>query len=429
MDDIFKIVKADGKAEYAAIDAMRGRAGEVSVEIEKSAAEIMTGVRQRGLDAVIAYSRRFDGAEPYEVSKEALDAAYYAIEPSLREAMERSAANIRAYQSALLTETKIWNPSEGVTLGCIVRGISRLGIYVPGGRAAYPSTVLMNAVPARVAGVEEIIMVTPPTQYLSPEVLAAARIAGIDRVIAVGGAQAIAALTYGAGFIPRVDKIVGPGNAYVAAAKRLAYAYGQLDIDMVAGPSEVLVIADETADPSFAAADLLSQAEHDPLASAVLVAIGEETAEKIRAEVLRQAQTLERREIIMASLRDYGLAIAVDSGDYAAGLANIVAPEHLEIMTEDPHKLLPLIKNAGAIFLGKYSPEPLGDYMAGPSHVLPTSATARFFSPLSVDSFLKKTSLIEYSKEAFAAVREDIIGFAKCEGFTAHANSAAQRKP
>ena len=310
-------------------------------------------------------------------------------------------------------------------MGRIVRGLSRVGIYVPGGTAAYPSSVLMNAVPAKVAGVEEIVMVTPPTENLNAAVLAAARIAGVDRCIAVGGAQAVAALTYGAGFIPRVDKLVGPGNAYVAAAKRLAY--GSLDIDMVAGPSEVLVIADRQADPKYVAADLLSQAEHDRLASAVLLTDSWELAQAVDREVVRQTGYLERSEIMEESLRDFGCAIVCDSLERCVELANEIAPEHLEIMTEEPRALLPLVKNAGAVFLGAYTPEPLGDYLAGPDHVLPTSGTARFFSPLSVDSFLKTMSVLEFDRAALAPIAGEIITLAETEHLTAHANSIRVR--
>jgi histidinol dehydrogenase len=283
----------------------------------------------------------------------------------------------------------------------------------------------MNAVPAKVAGVEEIVMVTPPTENLNIAVLAAARIAGVDRVVAVGGAQAVAALTYGAGFIPKVDKLVGPGNAYVAAAKRLAY--GSLDIDMVAGPSEVLVIADETADPKYVAADLLSQAEHDRLASAVLITTSMDLAQAVDRELIRQTGYLSRSEIMEASLRDYGAAIVCGSLEQAADLANEVAPEHLEIVTKDPRAVLPLIRNAGAVFLGAWSPEPLGDYMAGPDHVLPTSGTARFFSPLSVDSFLKTMSVLEFDRATLAPIQAEVVAFAEAEGLTAHANSIRVR--
>ena len=296
---------------------------------------------------------------------------------------------------------------------------------MPGGTAAYPSSVLMNAVPAKVAGVEEIVMVTPPTQHLNGAVLAAAKIAGVDRVIAVGGAQAVAALTYGAGFIPRVDKLVGPGNAYVAAAKRMAY--GALDIDMVAGPSEVLVIADGSANPKFVAADLLSQAEHDKLASAVLLTTSMELAQAVDGEIARQTGYLSRSEIMECSLRDFGCAIVCDTLDGAAELANEIAPEHLEIVTEHPRALLPRIKNAGAVFLGEWSPEPLGDYLAGPNHVLPTSGTARFFSPLSVDSFLKTMSVVEYGRDDLEPIHGQVVAMAEAERLTAHANSIRVR--
>ena len=304
-------------------------------------------------------------------------------------------------------------------------GLAGLGIYVPGGTAAYPSSVLMNAVPAKVAGVGEIVMITPPTENLSDAVLAAARIAGVDRVIAVGGAQAVAAVTCGAGFIPRVDKLVGPGNAYVAAAKRLAY--GALDIDMVAGPSEVLVIADKTANPKYVAADLLSQAEHDRLASAVLLTDDPELARAVDAEIVRQTGCLSRSEIMEASLRDFGCAIVCGDLAQCVEIANEIAPEHLEIVTEQPRALLPLVRNAGAVFLGAYTPEPLGDYLAGPDHVLPTSGTARFFSPLSVDSFLKSMSVLEFSREALEPISGEIIALAQAEKLTAHANSIQVR--
>ena len=296
---------------------------------------------------------------------------------------------------------------------------------MPGGTAAYPSSVLMNAIPAKVAGVEEIVMVTPPTDNLNDAVLAAAKIAGVDRVIAVGGAQAVAALTYGAGFIPKVDKLVGPGNAYVAAAKRLAY--GSLDIDMVAGPSEVLVVADETANPKFVAADLLSQAEHDKLASAVLLTTSQALAQAVDAEMIRQTGYLERSEIMEASVRDFGCAIVCRELREAVSLANEIAPEHLELVVKDPQFVLPDIKNAGAVFLGSWSPEPLGDYLAGPNHVLPTSGTARFFSPLSVTSFIKTMSIIEYGQAALEPVKDEIITLAESEKLTAHANSIKVR--
>lgn len=422
------MVKADGVAERQQLEAMRRRAAETGAEIARSASEIMEVVRLRGYEAVREYSLKFDGAEPREISKEELEAAASRIDPALLQAFRRSAAHIRAYQQELLRQVKsrTWeSPIPGGTVGQLVRGLARVGIYVPGGRAAYPSSVLMNAVPAKVARCGEIIMVTPPTENLSDAVLAAAWVSGVDRVIAVGGVQAVAALTYGAGFIPKVDKLVGPGNAFVAAAKRMAY--GTLDIDMVAGPSEVLVIADDSADPVYVAADLMSQAEHDVMASAVLLTTSETLARQVVGEMERQCAALERREVIQQSLRDYGAIIVCHSLDQCCDLANDIAPEHLEIMTEDPRALLHKLPNAGALFLGKNSPEPLGDYMAGPSHVLPTSGTARFFSPLSAESFLKKTSVIEFSREALETVAEDIVRMARSEQLTAHANSILVR--
>ena len=422
---MIQIVTADGRREREVLQAMKARAAQANEEIDRAVSAIMEDVRKNGYPAVAACSRKFDGAEPYEIPPERLEAACAACPPELLSALERAAANIRDYNEKLLLKSQEWRSPDGGVVGRIVRGLSRVGIYVPGGTAAYPSSVLMNAVPAKVAGVGEIIMVTPPTENLNDAVLAAAKIAGVDRVIAVGGAQAVAALTYGAGFIPRVDKLVGPGNAYVAAAKRMAY--GQLDIDMVAGPSEVLVIADEKADPRLAAADLLSQAEHDKLASAVLLTTSRALAEAVDREIIRQTGYLTRSEIMEASLRDFGCAIVCDTLEDCAALANEIAPEHLEIMTEEPRALLPRIKNAGAVFLGAWSPEPLGDYLAGPDHVLPTSGTARFFSPLSVDSFLKTMSIIQYDKASLAPIRNDIIRLAEAEHLTAHANSIRVR--
>jgi histidinol dehydrogenase len=338
--------------------------------------------------------------------------------------MEKAARNIEDYQSRLMPEGKVWNVSGGV-LGQLVRGLSRVGVYVPGGTAAYPSSVLMCTVPAQVAGVEEITLVTPPTKNLNEAVMAAAKIAGVHRVIAIGGAQAIASLTYGAGIVPKVDKVVGPGNAYVAAAKKLAF--GEIDIDMVAGPSEILIIADDGANPVYCAADLLSQAEHDALSASILVTNSGELAEAVNAELKKQIAKLSRQNIIRKSLADYGAIIVVNDLDKAVKVANAVAPEHLEILTSDPWQLMPKIKNAGAIFLGESSPEPLGDYLAGPSHVLPTAGTARFFSPLSAESFIKKTSVIEYTRQGLRSISQDIVRFAEAEGLGAHANSVKVR--
>lgn len=422
---MIEILKADGVAEKELISAMRARAAEVSADIERAVTEIMRNVKENGFAAVEEYSLRFDKASPRELTTEELDAAYTRCPRELISALEHAASNIRDYNEKLLAKSLEWKSPDGGIVGRVVRGLTRVGLYVPGGTAAYPSSVLMNAIPAKVAGVEELVMVTPPTENLNDAVLAAAKIAGVDRVIAVGGAQAVAALTFGAGFIPKVDKLVGPGNAFVATAKRMAY--GKLDIDMVAGPSEVLVIADETANPKFVAADLLSQAEHDKLASAVLLTTSMDVAKAVDAEIVRQTGYLSRSEIMETSLRDFGCVIVCDTLDQCVELANEIAPEHLEVVTENPRALLPKIKNAGAVFLGAWSPEPLGDYLAGPDHVLPTSGTARFFSPLSVDSFLKSMSVIEYSQETLAPVKDEIISLAMSEKLTAHANSIQVR--
>lgn len=412
----------EGRAQTEALlKDMRLRAADTDKAVSDTAAEILEDIRRNGLKAVEAYAEKFDGVKPYELTQAQISAAADACPKELYHAMERAAENIRDYQSRLLPESSTWQVETGSRLGQIVRGLDRVGLYVPGGRAAYPSTVLMTAIPAKVAGVRELVMVTPPTEHLNAAVLAAAQIAGVDRVIAVGGIQAIGALVYGAGFIPKADKLVGPGNAYVTAAKRLAY--GKVDIDMTAGPSEVLIIADETADPAFIAADLMSQAEHDPLASSILVTTSREIGDAVANQLKRQIEGLERREIIEQSLRDFGAILLCDNLEEACRLSETIAPEHLEIMTKDPEAVAEKIRNAGAIFLGKWSPEPLGDYMAGPSHVLPTSGTARFFSPLSVDSFLKKTSLIHYAEADLKAAAGEAIALAESEGLTAHAGS------
>lgn len=423
------IILAGEGREQEKTAAMRARAAEAGAEVDRAAADILREVRLRGYEAVRDYSLRFDGSEPRELSRDELCQAAGRVPGALLAALEKSAEHIRAYQTRLRDEvtfgTLLWDSPVGGKVGRTVRPLRRVGVYVPGGRAAYPSSVLMNVIPAKTAGVEEVIMVTPPTENLNDAVLAAAWVAGVDRCIAVGGVQAVAALAYGAGFIPRVDKLVGPGNAYVAAAKRMVY--GTLDIDMVAGPSEVLVIADSTADPKYVAADLLSQAEHDPLASAVLLTNSEELAQAVAAEIVRQAGYLSRRDIIEASLRDFGCAIVCESIESCARLADEIAPEHMEIVTADPYAVMELVHNAGAIFLGANTPEPLGDYMAGPDHVLPTSGTARFFSPLSVDAFLKKTSVLDFGREDLAKVKDEIIALAQSERLTAHANSIQVR--
>ncbi len=396
---MINIIRADGTVERRQLDAMRARAAEKNADIELTVQAVMENVRQEGVLAVERYSRQFDHKVPYEIPKKQLEEAAKRVPSELLAALQRSADHIRAYQSHLRDEIQFgelsWESPVGGKVGRIVRPLRRVGVYVPGGRAAYPSSVLMNVLPAKVAGVDEVIMVTPPTNYLNDAVLAAAWVAGVDRAIAVGGVQAVAALTYGAGFIPKVDKLVGPGNAYVAAAKRLAY--GILDIDMVAGPSEVLLTTSQ------------------------------ELAEAVDQEMIRQTGYLSRSEIMEASLRDYGCAIVCMSLNECAFLADEIAPEHLELIIEEPRALLPLLHNAGAIFLGANTPEPLGDYMAGPDHVLPTSGTARFFSPLSVDAFIKKTSVLEFGREDLSKVKDEIITLAKSEELTAHANSIQVR--
>lgn len=422
---MIEIILADGGAERAKLGAMSARAAQANLEIDRTVAEIMRTVKEKGFSAVEAYSLQFDGVAPYELSQEMLDNAYRRCPDLLLDALKHAAENIRSYNERLLSRSAEWKSPDGGRVGRVVRGLSRVGIYVPGGTAAYPSSVLMNAIPAKVAGVEEIVMVTPPTGNLNDAVLAAAKIAGVDRVIAVGGAHAVAALTYGAGWIPRVDKLVGPGNAFVAAAKRMAY--GNLDIDMVAGPSEVLVIADETANPRYIAADMLSQAEHDRMASAILLTTDLGLAQAVSEEITRQMGLLGRSEIMEQSLRDFGCVIVCRDLEQCISLANEIAPEHLEIVTEEPRAVLAQIRNAGAVFLGEYSPEPLGDYMAGPNHVLPTSGTARFFSPLSVDSFLKSMSVIEYDRAALSSVQHMVTELAQSERLSAHANSIRVR--
>jgi len=422
-----KTVVADGRAEMTVLADMKARSAQAHSEIEQTVRTIMQDVQARGWDAVCEYATRFDGKPPSIIEPSVLEDAYQRCAPGLRAALEKAAANIRSYHEQMLVKTWGWTRAPGENLGQIVRGLARVGMYVPGGTAAYPSSVLMNAIPAKVAGVGTLIMVTPPTEHLSQEVLAAAKIAGVDQVIAVGGVQAIAALTYGAGFIPQVDKIIGPGNAYVAAAKQ--YAFGTVDIDMIAGPSEVLVIADYTANPQYIAADLLSQAEHDKLASAILLTDSMAQAQAISCAMEAMAKTLSRWDIIQESVANYGCAIVFEELRDACAMANTIAPEHLEVVTAQPREWLPYLHNAGAIFLGSYSPEPLGDYMAGPCHVLPTSGTARFFSPLSTDTFLKKTSVIEYAPDALRSYAADIIALAQAEHLDAHANSIAVRFP
>lgn len=420
---MIQIIKADGAAELALIDNLRTRAAEIGEEINRTAAQMMADVKERGYEAVREYSVKLDGAEPKEFSKEELQAAYDACDSKLISAMEHAANNIRDYNEHLLCKTVEWTNPDGGKVGRIVRGLTRVGVYVPGGTAAYPSSVLMNCIPAKLAGVKEICMVTPPGKNgkIPPNILAAARICGVDRVFRVGGAQAVAALAYGTESIPKVDKIVGPGNQFVAEAKK--QVFGQVGIDMVAGPSEILVIADGKCRPEIVAADLLSQAEHDPNASAVLVTDSAALAEAVQAAVEEQLPKLLRKDIARASIDRNGKIIVAQSLDTAVEIANEIAPEHLELCVEQPFDYLDKIQNAGSVFLGRNCPEALGDYFAGPNHTLPTSGTARFSSPLSVDDFVKKMQYTYYTKRALEKAQMSVSNFAKKEGLTGHARS------
>lgn len=394
---------------------------------EKDVAKILEDVKREGDEALFGYTARFDrahlDAETVRVTEQEIQEAYDQVGEELLGIIRRALHNIRTYHEKQRQNSWFDSRPDGTILGQKVTALARVGVYVPGGKAAYPSSVLMNIAPAKAAGVDEIIMVTPPdkTGKVTPTTLVAAKEAGADVVYKIGGAQAIGALAYGTESIPKVDKIVGPGNIYVALAKKAVY--GHVSIDAIAGPSEILVIADDSANPSYVAADLLSQAEHDELASAILVTTSEQLADAVSKEVDRFTAQLSRKEIIQKSLDNYGYILIAESMDEAISIANEIASEHLEIQTKNPYDVMTKIRNAGAIFIGEYSSEPLGDYFAGPNHVLPTNGTAKFFSPLSVDDFIKKSSIIAYSKEALEKVHEDIESFAAAERLTAHANS------
>ncbi len=398
---------------------------------QASVDKIVSAVRLRGDEALTEYTSRFDHVslrpEEFLVTEGEMEQACREVGEEFLATLRRAAANIRAYHEKQKKTSWFDITPGGSILGQKVTPLGRVGVYVPGGKAAYPSSVLMNVLPAKVAGVEEIVMVTPPGRdgRVNSGVLAAAREAGVNRIYKVGGAQAVAALAFGTETIPKADKIVGPGNIFVALAKKAVFGY--VGIDSIAGPSEILILADETADPRYVAADLLSQAEHDEMASAILVTTSEELAGQVSALVHEQAELMERREIIEKSLENYGYILVADDMEDAIAAVNAVASEHLEIMTRDPFQIMPRIRNAGAIFLGPYSSEPLGDYFAGPNHVLPTNGTARFFSPLSVDDFVKKSSIIAYTKKDLQAASDDVIRFARQEGLTAHAISIALR--
>lgn len=423
------IVKADGKAENEFIAELRARSNDNGKSVTATVSEIIENVRLNGDKAVDEYTIKFDGQLPAEreITREEIEKAMKQCDPDFIGALKNAAEKIADFHKRQVQQSWFTAKEDGVMLGQRIRGLKRVGIYVPGGTAAYPSSVLMNAIPAKIAGVGEIVMVTPPLKNgkANPDILAAAHIAGVDRVFLMGGAQAVAALAYGTQTVPKVDKIVGPGNIFVATAKRLLY--GIVDIDMIAGPSEILIIADDTARPDFVAADLMSQAEHDRLASAILLTTSESLAKNVVTELEKQIQSLSRADIIRESLENYGVIIICRNVDEAVSFANELAPEHLEVCLNNPMEYIGRLDNAGSVFLGNYSPEPLGDYLAGPNHVLPTSGTARFFSPLSVDSFVKKSSFIYYTEDALKREKDDIIKMAETEGLTAHAGSIKVR--
>jgi len=406
---------------------LRDRAENISPEIMNSVSAILDDVRKNGDEAVKRYTEKFDGVktDDFYLSDSEKERYISLVPDELKRTIERSAENIAAF-SAMQKRQGNSISGDGKLMGERIIPLSRVGIYVPGGTAAYPSSVLMNAIPARTAGVGEIVMVTPPKAGgINPAVIYAAQVAGVDKILTVGGAQAVAALAYGTESIPRVDKIVGPGNIFVAMAKKLVF--GAVDIDMIAGPSEILIVADKTAEPKFVAADLLSQAEHDRMAASILVTDSGELVEKVQAELEAQLKVLPRTEIAGASVDNYGSAVILDSVEECIDFSNEVAPEHLELAVAEPLSVLERVKNAGSVFLGEYTPEPLGDYFAGPNHVLPTNGTARFASPLSVDTFVKKSQFLCYSREALMSVKDDVIRFAESEGLGAHANSVRIR--
>ncbi len=402
---------------------------EPAVNVEDTVAEIIRNVRERGDEALFEYCERFDKAKLSSllVSEEEIDEAFSLVEPEFVEIIKKAAVNIRKFHEKQVRNSFIINDSDGIVIGQKVIPVDRAGLYVPGGTAAYPSTVLMDSIPAKIAGCREVVMVTPPNKEgrVNSVILAAAKIAGIDKIFKVGGAQAIAALAYGSESVPKVDKIVGPGNAFVAEAKK--QVYGVVSIDMIAGPSEILVVADGKSNPRHVAADLLSQAEHDRMASAVLVTDSALLAEKVSRELERQIPLLEREEIARESIDKNGKIIVADTLDAAIEIANEIAPEHLELCVDNPFDYLDKIRHAGSIFMGRNCPEALGDYFAGPNHTLPTSGTAKFSSPLSVDDFVKKTQYTYYTKDALARVAKDVAFFANKEGLGAHARSATVR--
>lgn len=426
-----RIVKLTEETKKNILENLLKRSPNQYGAYEAAVNEIIENVRQKGDAALFEYTEKFDKArltpETIQVKEEEIEEAYQLVDEKLLEVIRKALVNIRSYHEKQRQNSWFNSEENGTLLGQKITPMARVGVYVPGGKAVYPSSVLMNVMPAKVAGVSEIIMTTPCNAdgRVNPAVLVAAHEAGADRVYKAGGAQAIAALAYGTESIPKVDKIVGPGNIYVALAKKAVY--GNVSIDSIAGPSEILVLADSSANPRYVAADLLSQAEHDEMASAILITTSQELAEKVSVEVDRFLEHLSRRPIIEKSLDNFGYILVADAKADAIEAANAIASEHLEIVMENPFEVMTKIKNAGAIFIGEYSCEPLGDYFAGPNHILPTNGTAKFFSPLSVDDFVKKSSVIYYSREALEAIHNDIEQFAACEQLTAHANSIAVR--
>ncbi len=426
---MMQTVKGGADVCRAFIRKLKERIGENDRKVDAAVAEILLNVKNNGDAALREYAEKFDGGfpDPLELSKEDMKRISSSCDPKLVESLKRAAQNIRDFHERQKQQSWLTTQENGIILGQRVRGLAKVGLYVPGGTAAYPSSVLMNAIPAKIAGVGELIMVTPAKNGIpNPAIMAAAVVAGVDRVFLVGGAHGVAALAYGTESVPKVDKIVGPGNIYVATAKK--QLYGTVDIDMIAGPSEILVLADETANPKYLAADLMSQAEHDVMASAILVTTSEKLAQETEKEIERQMETLSRKDIISKSLEQFGTILICDTMEDAVEFANELAPEHLEVCVKNPMEYIGKLDNVGSLFLGNYAPEPLGDYYAGPNHVLPTSGTARFFSPLSVDTFVKKSSFLYYTKEALIPAEEDIIRLAEAEGLTAHANSIRVRK-
>lgn len=426
-----RIVKLDDNTKKNILENLLKRSPNQYGKYEASVKEILANVEKNKDEAVFAYTKQFDGADitadTVRVTEEEIKEAYQYVDASLVEVIRKAIANIRAYHEKQVRYSWFDSKPDGTILGQKITPLQRVGVYVPGGKAAYPSSLLMNVIPAKVANVDEIIMTTPPDKdgKVTPVTLVAAKEAGVDVIYKAGGAHAIAALAYGTESIPKVDKIVGPGNIYVALAKKTVY--GHVGIDSIAGPSEILVLADETANPRYVAADMLSQAEHDELASAILVTTSEELAKKVSEEIDGFTAALSRSEIIKKSIENYGYILVADTMQAAIDVTNEIASEHLEIVTANPFDTMTRIRNAGAIFLGEYSSEPLGDYFAGPNHILPTNGTAKFFSPLNVDDFIKKSSIISYSREALEPVHKDIEKFAEAERLTAHANSIAVR--